>query len=155
MLSRTEAECPYTKESPFERQFDQINVQVNEEDGVRSGQSYPQSEAGYFGRERQTPMNFSSWQAVNLADGNKEKQFLTENANEDSLNTNVDNKYRDMKPHSEMMTTIDREVHEMDEQLRWIRKKVYNFTSRLSVAKCTEACNRTCRLLLVTGHALL
>ena len=30
-----------------------------------------------------------------------------------------------------------------------------NFTSRLSVAKCTEACNRTCRLLLVTAHALL
>ena len=138
MLSRTEAECPHTKESPFERQFDQINVQMNEEDGVRSGQSYPPSEAGYFGRERQTPMNFSSWQAVNLADGNKEKQFLTENANEDSLNTNVDNKYRDMKPHSEMMTTIDREVHEMDEQLRWIRQESLQLKERMQRIYDTE-----------------
>ena len=82
--------------------------------------------------EKQSSVNTSQRQTESREDSNTERkrvEYVTVDATEVSLNlkdsSNVNRRQAEAQSNSEMMVTLDKEIHDMDDQLRRLKEKSF------------------------------
>ena len=133
MLNRNKADSFILTEAQYQGTCDKFDKDERKEDGVRGRTGFPRSETEQYERENQLSMNLSQRQSESRDDGNTERkqvEYVTVDATEDSLNlkdsSNVNRrKGTEAQSNSKMMVTLDKEIQDMDDQLRRLKEKSF------------------------------
>ena len=133
MLNRNKADSFILTGAQYQEKRDDLHQIERKEDGVKGRNDFPRSESEQYERENQLYVNMSQRQSGSRDDGNTERrhtEYVTVDATEDSLNlkdsSNVNRrKGTGAQSNSEMMVTLDKEIQDMDDQLRRLKEKSF------------------------------
>ena len=133
MLNRNKADSSILTEAQYQGTCDELDKDERKEDGVRGRTGFPRSEAGHYATEKQSSMNTSQTQIESREDSNTERkhvEYVTVDATEDSFNLKDSSsvnrrKGTEAQSNTEMMVTLDKEIQDMDDQLRRLKEKSF------------------------------
>ena len=143
MLNRNKADSFILTGAQYQEKSDDLHQSERKEDGVRGRTGFPRSETEQYERENQLSINLSQRQSESRDDGNTERkqvEYVTVDATEDSLNlkdsSNVNRrKGTEAQSNSEMMVTLDKEIQDMDDQLRRLKEKSFKLKRSQGIEK--------------------
>ena len=133
MPNRNKTDSFILTEVQYQGTCDKFDKDERKEDGARGRTGFPRSEAGHYATEKQSSMNTSQRQIESREDSNTERkhvEYVTVDATEDSFNlkdsSNVNHrKGTEAQSNTEMMVTLDKEIQDMDDQLRRLKEKSF------------------------------